>query len=96
MERGPARPVAAPEDDDERENRSARSEVVDRLFRLHLDYRFEGPARIERASEVHELGLFTVHEMLDSFGAAGMRASYQNDGPSGRGLYVATAADIAA
>jgi SAM-dependent methyltransferase len=79
-----------------RVTRSARGEVIDRLFRLHLDYRFEGPASIERASEVHELGLFTVREMLDSFGAAGMRARYQNDGPSGRGLYVATAADVAA
>lgn len=79
-----------------RVTRTARSEVIDRLFRLHLDYRFEGPSSIERASEVHDLGLFTVNEMLDSFGAVGLKASYHDDGPSGRGLYVATAGGVAA
>lgn len=79
-----------------RVTRTARSEVIDRLFRLHLDYRFEGPSGVERASEVHELGLFTATEMMDSFGAVGLRASYQDEGPSGRGVYVARASHGAA
>jgi hypothetical protein len=78
-----------------RVTRRSRSEVIDRLFRLHLDYQFEGPSSVERASEVHDLGLFSTAEMLDSFGAAGLDASYQKDGPSGRGLYIATAASDA-
>jgi ubiquinone/menaquinone biosynthesis C-methylase UbiE len=72
-----------------RVTRSSHSEVIDRLFRLHLDYQFEGPSSVERASEVHDLGLFTLDEMLASFAAAGLAASYQSEGPSGRGLYVA-------
>jgi SAM-dependent methyltransferase len=76
-----------------RVTRSSRSEVIDRLFRLHLDYEFEGPTSVEHASEVHDLGLFSLEEMLASFGAAGLDASYQREGPSGRGLYIATAAN---
>jgi SAM-dependent methyltransferase len=75
-----------------RVTRSSRSEVIDRLFRLYLGYRFEGPSSVERASEIHDLGLFTVEEMLASFAAAGLEASYQSESPSGRGLYVATIA----
>jgi ubiquinone/menaquinone biosynthesis C-methylase UbiE len=74
-----------------RVTRTSRSEVFDRLFRLYLDYQFEGPSSTESASEVHELGLFSVGEMLDSFRAAGLDAEYRSEGPSGRGLYVATA-----
>lgn len=71
--------------------RSSRSEVVDRLFRLHLDYEIEGPLGTEHASETHDLGLFTIQETLDSFSAAGLSAAYHEGGPCGRGVYVARA-----
>jgi hypothetical protein len=42
--------------------------------------------------EVHELGLFTQTEMLNCFREAGLDASYDPVGLTGRGLYIARAA----
>jgi hypothetical protein len=67
----------------------ARVEVEDRLSRFHFAYLIGRPAGIEHVSEVHELGLFTVDEMLGAFRDAGLRADYDPGGPAGRGLYVA-------
>ena len=36
-------------------------------------------------SDVHELGLFTVEEMLVCFRAAGLSVDYYTEGPSGHG-----------
>jgi SAM-dependent methyltransferase len=74
-----------------RVTRTSRSESDGRLCRLSFDYLIEGPRGAHRASEVHELGLFTVDEMLASFSAAGLAARYDDTlALSGRGLYVAT------
>ena len=71
--------------------RMARVEVEDRLSRFHFHYLVGRPAGIEHVSEVHELGLFTVQEMLGAFRQAGLDADYDPGGPAGRGLYVARA-----
>ena len=55
-------------------------------------YEIAEPEGTRRASEVHELGLFTTDEMLRSFDAAGLVAEYDARGLCSRGLYVAEAA----
>jgi SAM-dependent methyltransferase len=75
-----------------RVTRATRTEVDGRLCRLQFDYEIEGPEGVRRASEVHELGLFTIGETLDSFTAAGLVPTYDAQGLSGRGLYVGLAA----
>lgn len=72
--------------------RMSRIEVEGRLSRIHFEYLIGRATGIERASEVHELGLFTVEEMQACFRQAGLEATYDPEGPSGRGLYVARAA----
>ena len=72
--------------------RTGRMEVEQRLSRLHFDYEITDHTGTRHASEVHELGLFTAGELLESFRAAGLEASYDSKGLTGRGLYVARVA----
>jgi SAM-dependent methyltransferase len=67
-------------------------EVEDRQSRIRFEYLIGRGGAIERASEVHELGLFTTDEMLGCFRDAGFAVSYDPKGPSGRGLFVGRAA----
>lgn len=60
----------------------------DRISRLRFDYLVGRPEGIEHFSEMHEMGLFTVAEMLDCFAAAGLEVSHDPVGLIGRGLYV--------
>ncbi len=71
--------------------RVSRTEIDDRVSRLHFDYRIEGPDGVHHATEVHELGLFTVDEMRGAFEEAGLRAELDPVGLTGRGLWVARA-----
>ena len=49
------------------------------------------PDGIERFTERHELGLFTVEQYLEAFRAASLEADHDPEGPMGRGLYVGVA-----
>ncbi len=71
--------------------RSATTEIDGRVSRLRFDYAIEGPDGVRRTTELHELGLFTVAEMLEAFEAAGLDAKHDRNGLTGRGLYVARA-----
>lgn len=72
--------------------RTARTEVRGRLSLVHFDYAVESADGVRNLSETHRLGLFTVDEMLQAFATAGLEASYDDEGLSGRGLYTASVA----
>jgi SAM-dependent methyltransferase len=71
--------------------RSSHTEIEGRLSRIRFDYEIHDPGGVRRASEVHELGLFTTDEMLGAFAAAGLRAEHRSPGLAGRGLFIASA-----
>ena len=65
------------------------AERAGNLSRFDFEYLVGTPDGIERFTERHELGLFTVDQHLDAFRAAGLEAEHDPEGPMGRGLYVA-------
>ena len=69
--------------------RISRNEIDGRISRLHFDYRIDTPNGVRTVSEVHELGLFSMQEMATAFDEAGLRASFDAVGLTGRGLWVA-------
>lgn len=69
--------------------RMATIAVEDRLSRLRMEYLIGSREGIRHVSETHELGLFTVAETLAAFEAAGLQATHDPKGLTGRGLYVA-------
>lgn len=72
-----------------RVTRTSRVEIAGRLSRLHFDYEITDGSGTRRASEVHELGLYTSTELRAAFRRAGLEASYDPTGFSDRGLYLA-------
>ena len=72
--------------------RMSHMEIEGRDSHLRFEYLIGRPSGIERASESHALGLFTVEEMLECFRDAGLQATHDPQGPYGRGLYLARAA----
>lgn len=44
--------------------------------------------KVEHFTELHELGLFTEQEYLDAFKDAGLKVTYDQEGITGRGLYI--------
>ena len=68
--------------------RTSRVEIDGRLSRLFFDYEITDRAGTRHVSEMHELGLFTPAEMLQTFEQAGLEARFDPQGPAGRGLYV--------
>ncbi len=73
--------------------RMGRTTIEGRISRLHFEYLIGRPGGIERATEIHELGLFTTGEMMDCFRRAGMHAEHDPKGPYGRGLFLARGPD---
>ena len=70
-------------------SRTSHTRIVDRISRLQFEYVIGDSNGLRRASEVHELGLFTQSEMMEAFGAAGAEVEFEEEGLAGRGLYVA-------
>jgi SAM-dependent methyltransferase len=59
---------------------------------MEMHYLVGRPEGVEHFTELHELTLFEVDEMLDAFRAAGLAVEHDPEGgPMGRGLYVAVA-----
>jgi SAM-dependent methyltransferase len=59
---------------------------------LELHYLVGRPDGVEHFTELHELTLFEVHEMLAAFRAAGLEVDHDPEGgPMRRGLYVGVA-----
>jgi SAM-dependent methyltransferase len=56
---------------------------------LNFHYLIATPAGVEHLEEQHELALYTNEQMLRCFHLAGLAASYESGGLSGRGLYIA-------
>ncbi len=71
-------------------SRMSHTRVTDRASVITFEYLIGSADGLRRATEVHELGLFTREEMHRSFRAAGFDADYDPEGLMGRGLYVAT------
>ena len=76
------------ESNDVKVARMARTEIEERMSRIHFEYLIGRASGIERASEVHELGLFTTEEMLDSFDRSGLDVTHDPRGVDGRGLFL--------
>jgi SAM-dependent methyltransferase len=72
--------------------RTSHLSVQGRVSTIVFTYRVEDAAGARTIEEVHELGLFTQTEMLNCFREAGLDASYDPVGLTGRGLYIARAA----
>jgi len=70
--------------------RMGRSEVEGTISKIIFEYLVGDRDGIHHLQEVHELGLFTVEQMKACFEAAGLSVRYDEQGPSGRGLYVAS------
>jgi hypothetical protein len=62
---------------------------VDRVSRLTFEYLVGRPEGVERAREEHVLSLFSHEEMASAFTAAGLTATHDPAGLTGRGLYIA-------
>jgi SAM-dependent methyltransferase len=72
-----------------RVSRVSRTEIEGRLSRLHFDYDITDATGTRRASEVHEMGLFTTAELIRTFQEVGLHADHDPKGLTDRGLYVA-------
>ena len=70
--------------------RMSHSDVKGAVSIVTFEYVIGRPTGLSRMREVHELGLFTVDQMRACFADAGLSVEYDDVGPSGRGLYLAT------
>jgi SAM-dependent methyltransferase len=72
--------------------RTSKIELEQRLSRIRFDYEITDSGGTRHATELHELGLFSNEELMDTFRAVGLLPEYDPKGPADRGLYVAVAA----
>jgi len=82
--------MATVERDDVKICRMNMSETYDRVSVFTLHYLVGSKDGIEYFTERHEAGLFTVEEMKQAFAESGFKAEYEEQGVSGRGLYIAS------
>lgn len=75
-------------------SRHSRTEIDGTLSRLLFEYEIDDHGVVRHVSEVHELGLFTTEEMMRAFGAAGLHVDHDPQGLTGRGLFIATCAQM--
>ena len=75
-----------------RVSRVSRVEIEGTISRLHFEYEISNMLGTRRASEIHELGLFTTAELLRTFQEAGLQVEHDPQGLTDRGLYFATVA----
>lgn len=64
------------------------SKVEGRLSYFDFHYLIGTPENVEHHVEHHELGLFTVEETNHAFTSAGLEIFYNDQGLTGRGLYI--------
>lgn len=69
--------------------RMSHTTIEGSVSRLHFEYLIGSPTGLRRVTELHELGLFTRRQMESAFVATGMTVAFDEQGPTGRGLYVA-------
>jgi SAM-dependent methyltransferase len=69
--------------------RMIRTTIEGSVSRLEFQYLIGDATGIRHASEVHELGLFTVQEMTQALQDQGFQVQHDPVGLSGRGLYIA-------
>ena len=73
-------------------SRVSRVEIEGTLSRIHFDYEITDATGTRHATEIHELGLFTPSQLLQTFQAAVLLAEHDPKGLTDRGLYVARVA----
>ena len=64
------------------------SELRDNISIVNFHFIVATTGKVEEFTELHELGLFTKEQYLQGFEKAGMKAEYDPEGITGRGLYV--------
>lgn len=70
--------------------RMSRTVLQGTISRLEFEYLIGTASGIERRSEVHELGLFTRHQMERAFSEAGLAVERKPEALRTRGIYVGT------
>lgn len=68
--------------------RVSHSRCKGKISVLEFQYLIGTPKGIERATEIHEMGLFTHEEYVGAFRAAGLEVVHNAEGLDGRGLYI--------
>ncbi len=68
--------------------RMSTSQTEGTVSRFDLHYLIGTPEKTEHEVEVHRLGLFTVEQMKEAFRQAQLKVTYDEQGPTGRGLYI--------
>jgi SAM-dependent methyltransferase len=73
-----------------RMNHTSRKE---KISRIHFEYLVGSPEGIQHFAELHELGLFTIDELLRCFQQSGLGVEYDPKGLIDRGLLIARTVD---
>lgn len=70
--------------------RMARTTLIDNVSTLNFEYLIGTADGIQHLTERHEMGLFSHDEYQQAFMQAGLTVHYDEDGISGRGMYIGT------